>query len=81
MGGGCAWRDRRAVERPRRNDRRHGDRGCHQAGETTRRWAARHASGLIMLFLGATGVVTELRDALNTTYEIPAPEVSGFMPD
>jgi membrane protein len=30
-----------------------------------------------MLFLGATGVVAELRDALNTIYEIPAPEVSG----
>jgi membrane protein len=34
-------------------------------------------AGLIMLFLGATGVVAELRDALNTIYEIPAPEVSG----
>jgi membrane protein len=35
-------------------------------------------AGLITLFLGATGVVTELRDALNTIYEIPAPEVSGL---
>ena len=35
-------------------------------------------AGLIMLFLGATGAVTELRDALNTIYEIPAPEVSGL---
>jgi membrane protein len=35
-------------------------------------------AGLITLFFGATGVVTELRDALNTIYEIPAPEVSGL---
>jgi membrane protein len=34
--------------------------------------------GLITLFLGATGVVTELRDALNTIYEIPSPEVKGL---
>ena len=34
--------------------------------------------GLITLFFGATGVVTELRDALNTIYEIPAPEVTGL---
>ena len=35
-------------------------------------------AGVITLFFGATGVVTELRDALNTIYEIPAPEVSGL---
>jgi len=35
-------------------------------------------AGLITLFLGATGVVAELRDALNTIYEIPSPEVSGL---
>jgi membrane protein len=35
-------------------------------------------AGLITLFFGATGVVTELRDALNTIYEIPAPEASGL---
>ena len=34
--------------------------------------------GLIMLIFGATGVVTELRDALNTIYEIPSPQVSGL---
>ncbi|MDX2153958.1 MAG: YihY/virulence factor BrkB family protein [Bryobacteraceae bacterium] len=36
------------------------------------------AAGLLTLFFGATGVVTELRDALNTIYEIPAPEVRGL---
>ncbi len=36
------------------------------------------AAGLITLFFGATGVVTELRDALNTIYEIPSPEVTGL---
>ena len=35
-------------------------------------------AGLITLFFGATGVVAELRDALNTIYEIPSPEVSGL---
>jgi membrane protein len=35
-------------------------------------------AGLITLFFGATGVVAELRDALNTIYEIPAPDISGF---
>jgi membrane protein len=35
-------------------------------------------AGLITLFFGATGVVSELRDALNTIYEIPSPEVSGL---
>jgi membrane protein len=35
-------------------------------------------AGLITLFFGATGVVAELRDAVNTIYEIPAPEVTGF---
>lgn len=35
-------------------------------------------AGLVTLFFGATGVVAELRDALNTIYEIPSPEVSGF---
>jgi membrane protein len=35
-------------------------------------------AGLLTLFFGATGVVTELRDALNTIYEIPAPEVTGL---
>jgi membrane protein len=35
-------------------------------------------AGLITLFFGATGVVAELRDALNTIYEIPAPEVTGL---
>jgi membrane protein len=35
-------------------------------------------AGLITLFFGATAVVTELRDALNTIYEIPAPDVSGL---
>ena len=35
-------------------------------------------AGLITLFLGATGVVAELRDALNTIYEIPSPEMSGL---
>jgi membrane protein len=35
-------------------------------------------AGLITLFFGATAVVAELRDALNTIYEIPAPEVSGL---
>ena len=35
-------------------------------------------AGLVMLFFGATAVVTELRDALNTIYEIPAPEVTGL---
>jgi membrane protein len=35
-------------------------------------------AGLLTLFFGATAVVAELRDALNTIYEIPAPEVSGF---
>lgn len=35
-------------------------------------------AGLITLFFGATGVVTELRDALNTIYEVPAPELSGL---
>ena len=34
-------------------------------------------AGLITLFLGATGVVAELRDALNTIYEIPAPGQAG----
>jgi membrane protein len=34
--------------------------------------------GLVMLVFGATGVVAELRDALNTIYEIPSPEVSGI---
>jgi membrane protein len=36
------------------------------------------AAGLITLFFGATAVVTELRDALNTIYEIPAPEITGL---
>jgi membrane protein len=35
-------------------------------------------AGLITLFFGATGVVAELRDTLNTIFEIPAPEVSGL---
>jgi membrane protein len=35
-------------------------------------------AGLIMLIFGATGVVAELRDALNTFYVIPSPEVSGL---
>jgi membrane protein len=35
-------------------------------------------AGLTTLFFGATGVVAELRDALNTIYEIPSPEVSGL---
>jgi membrane protein len=35
-------------------------------------------AGLITLFFGATAVVAELRDALNTIYEIPSPEVSGI---
>jgi membrane protein len=34
--------------------------------------------GLLTLFMGATAVVTELRDALNTIWEVPAPEVSGL---
>ena len=34
--------------------------------------------GVLTLFFGATGVITELRDALNTIYEIPAPEVTGL---
>ena len=36
------------------------------------------AAGLFTLFFGATAVVAELRDALNTIYEIPAPEVTGI---
>jgi membrane protein len=35
-------------------------------------------AGLITLFFGATGVITELRDALNTIYEIPSPQVTGL---
>jgi membrane protein len=35
-------------------------------------------AGLITLFFGATAVVAELRDALNTIYEIPSPEITGL---
>ena len=35
-------------------------------------------AGLVTLFFGATAVVAELRDALNTIYEIPSPDVSGL---
>ena len=35
-------------------------------------------AGLITLFFGATAVVAELRDALNTIYEIPSPDVTGL---
>jgi membrane protein len=35
-------------------------------------------AGLITLLFGATAVVAELRDALNTIYELPSPEVSGL---
>lgn len=34
--------------------------------------------GLLMLFFGATTVVAELRDALNTVWEVPVSEVSGL---
>jgi membrane protein len=35
-------------------------------------------AGLVTLFFGATAVVAELRDALNTIYELPSPEVTGL---
>jgi len=34
--------------------------------------------GLITLLLGASGVVVELRDALNFIWDVPAPELSGM---
>jgi membrane protein len=34
--------------------------------------------GLLMLLSGASGVLIELRDALNTIWEVPAPMRSGF---
>ena len=33
--------------------------------------------GLLTLFFGASGVLIELRDALNTIWEVPAPELTG----
>ena len=35
-------------------------------------------AGLVTLFFGATAVVAELRDALNTIYEIPSLDVTGL---
>ena len=35
-------------------------------------------ASLIPLFFGATAIVAELRDALNTIYEIPSPNVTGL---
>jgi membrane protein len=34
--------------------------------------------GLVMLFFGASGVLIELRDALNTIWEVPSPQLSGL---
>jgi membrane protein len=34
--------------------------------------------GVITLLFGASGVLIELRDALNTIWEVPTPQVSGF---
>lgn len=34
--------------------------------------------GLVTLLLGASGVLIELRDALNTIWEVPTPHVSGL---
>jgi membrane protein len=34
--------------------------------------------GLLTLLFGASGVMIELRDALNTIWEVPTPELSGF---
>ena len=36
------------------------------------------AVGLITLLLGASGVMIELRDALNTIWEVPTPTIAGF---
>lgn len=36
------------------------------------------AFGVLSLLFGASGVVIELRDALNTIWEVPTPELSGF---
>jgi membrane protein len=34
--------------------------------------------GLVTLLFGASGVLIELRDALNTIWEVPSPQASGF---
>jgi membrane protein len=34
--------------------------------------------GVITLLFGASGVMIELRDALNTIWEVPTPQISGF---
>src|SRR4051794_6982513 len=36
------------------------------------------AIGLITLLFGASGVMIELRDALNTIWEVPTPQVAGL---
>src|SRR5215472_14390323 len=36
------------------------------------------AFGVLTLFFGASGVLMELRDALNTIWEVPTPELSGL---
>ena len=36
------------------------------------------AFGLLTLLFGASGVLIELRDALNTIWEVPSPELSGL---
>jgi membrane protein len=36
------------------------------------------ALGVLTLLLGASGVLIELRDALNTIWEVPTPELSGL---
>lgn len=49
-----------------------------QGSKNTTQGAIATVLGLITLLFSASGVVIELRDALNLVWDVPTPSLSGF---
>ncbi len=51
---------------------------CSRAQARQRAGSRQHSSGVVLLLMGALGVVVQSKDALNTIWETNAPETAGI---